>query len=317
MKKNIRIAISMGEPTGIGPEVLVKALRALKHLKGATFFVCGDSFVLTKYGFRSQTNVNLIDLKNITPRQFEPGVPTRESAKATLDYLESAVALIKKGKADGLATAPLSKEHVTRAGFLWPGHTEFLAHAFGVSHVEMVFVAETLKVVLATRHVSLKDAINSITESKIVRCGDFVLDLLKRTVKVKNPRIAVCGLNPHAGEAGLFGSEEKASIAPAIKKLNKARGEHFFGPFAADTVFRRARQGEFDLVMAMYHDQGLIPFKMIAFDKGINVTIGLPFIRTSPLHGTAFDIAGKNMADPRSMEAAIRLACQWNKSSLK
>jgi 4-hydroxythreonine-4-phosphate dehydrogenase len=317
MKKNIRIAISMGEPTGIGPEVLVKALGALKHVKDATFYVCGDLFVLSRYGFKNQKNVRLLDLKNVTPEYFSPGAPSKETAQATLEYLKVAVNLIKKGECYGLVTAPLSKEHVARAGFLWPGHTEFLAHAFGVSHVEMVFVSDALKVVLATRHMSLKDAIRSITETKIERCGDFVLKFLKDIVKIKNPSIAVCGLNPHASESGLFGSEEKASIIPAIKKLNKVRGEYFFGPFAADTIFRRARQGEFDLVMAMYHDQGLIPFKMASFQKGVNVTIGLPFIRTSPLHGTAFDIAGKNIADHHSMEEALRLACLWTKCSPK
>lgn len=317
MRKTVKIAIAMGDPAGIGPEITARALKGAGRFKDAVFFVAGDAYVLARYGFKKSGNVFLTDLKNITPHAFKPGSPTEETARASLEYLKSAVSQIKEAQAHCLVTAPLSKECVRRAGFPWPGHTEFLAHSFGVSRPEMVFISDVLKVVLVTRHMSLRDAIKSITETKIVRCGEQVLDLLAGKFKIKNPRIAVCGLNPHAGEAGLFGSEEKASIAPAIKKLNKAAGPHFFGPFAADTVFHRARHGEFDLVMAMYHDQGLIPFKMIAFESGVNLTIGLPFVRTSPVHGTAFDIAGKEVADPRSMKAAITLAYQLTKNSFK
>jgi 4-hydroxythreonine-4-phosphate dehydrogenase len=316
MKKPISIAISMGEPSGIGPEVIVKALKGLRRIKDAIFFVTGDSFVLSRYGIKSSPNLSLVDINNITPSRFNPGSPSEESARASLEYLNAAVSLIKRGICQGLVTGPISKEAVFGAGFLWPGHTEFLAHAFGVKRVAMVFVSDRFKVALASRHVSLKQVVKDIRREDILSCAAITLKLLKRYFKVKKPKIAVSGLNPHAGEAGLFGREEIEVIAPAIKKLNKNLGKHFFGPFAPDTVFYRAYQREFDMVIAMYHDQGLIPFKMVEFREGVHVTAGLPFIRTSPVHGTAFDIAGKNTADHRSMLNAILLAYQLTKNNL-
>lgn len=318
MKRPISIVISMGEPSGIGPEVVVKALKGLSRIKDAVFFVTGDSFVLSRYGIKSSPNLSLVDINNIIPSRFTPGSPGKESARASLEYLNAAVSLIKRGICQGLVTGPISKEAaVFGAGFLWPGHTEFLAHAFGVKRVAMVFISDRFKVALASRHIALKQAVKGIREEDIFSCAAIALGLLKKYFKVKRPKIAVSGLNPHAGESGLFGREEIEVIAPAIKKLNKSLGEHFFGPFAPDTVFYRAYQGEFDMVIAMYHDQGLIPFKMVEFRQGIHLTAGLPFIRTSPVHGTAFDIAGKNIADHHSMLNAISLAYQLTKNSLR
>ncbi len=313
MKRVVNIAISMGAPCGIGPEVLVKALRKLRRQKGVHFFVSGDSYILSRYGFRRASNVSVLDLKSLEPEHFKPGSPNKYSARASLDYLNTAILLVKKGFAHSLVTAPISKEAVLGAGFSWPGHTEFLADSFGSKQVEMVFVSPYLKVVLVTRHLSLKKAIDMITARRIVSCGRIVFKLLKKRFGIGNPKIAVCGLNPHAGEGGLFGKEDIVRIAPAVRNLNRIYGRHFFGPYPADTVFQKARNGEFDLVMSMYHDQGLIPFKLIEFRRGVNLTAGLPVVRTSPVHGTAFDIAGKNKADSESMFHSLMLAYHLSK----
>lgn len=307
-KKCIKIAITMGDPAGVGPEVVVQALKIIGRRCDAAFLVIGDSGVLGRYGFKETPRVSLWDCKNVDPRIFKPGVKSRAMGRASFDYLNRAIALIKNGEVGGLVTAPISKENIRSAGFSFSGHTEFLAHEFGVKDVEMVFVSPKLKVALATRHVGLKRAIALVTKDRIIGCGRTVHALLKGYFKIRFPKIAVCGLNPHAGESGLFGGEELKTIAPAIRALNKSLGPGFFGPIPADTVFHRACLGEFDCVVAMYHDQGLIPFKMAAFACGVNLTAGLPFIRTSPVHGTAFDIAGRNKADSSSFEEALLLA---------
>jgi 4-hydroxythreonine-4-phosphate dehydrogenase len=298
----------MGDPCGIGPEVIARAVPQMRRIRDAAFFIFGDAGVLFRYGFRQSGNISLIDQENEGAKFFKPGAPSVAGARASIGYLDAAVAWIKRGEAQALVTGPISKENVKKCGFRWPGHTEFLAHAFGVERVEMVFVSASLKVVLLTRHLSLKKAINALTRERIIGCGSTVYDLLKYSFKICDPKIAVCGLNPHAGESGLFGNEEKIVIIPAIKKLAKKYKGHFSGPYPADTVFYRASKGEFNLVVATYHDQGLIPFKLLEFGAGVNLTAGLPIIRTSPVHGTAFDIAGKNIACPGSMIAAIRLA---------
>ncbi len=312
--RRVNIAISMGDPSGIGPEVLVKALKHMGRMQDAAFFIAGDAFVLKRYGLTSMPSVTVIDLKNINSSSFKPGTPTKKSALASIDYLKAAVSLIKKGDADCLVTAPISKENVSGSGFSWPGHTEFLANAFDRSQVEMVFVSERLKVVLATRHMALKKVPGALSKKRITECAGLTLKLLRDNFKIKDPKVAICGLNPHAGEAGLFGNEEKAVIAPAVKALNVKWGRHFYGPYAADTLFKKAYDGGFDMVVAMYHDQGLIPFKLMEFQEGVNLTAGLGFIRTSPVHGTAFDIAGKNIADHRPMLSAIRLAYTLTKN---
>jgi len=313
--RRVNIAISMGDPSGIGPEVLVKALKYFGRARDAAFFIFGNAFVLKYYGLANISSVKVIDMKNINTVSFKPGSPTKNSAKASIDYLNEAVSFIKSGSADCLVTAPISKENVSALGFSWPGHTEFLADAFGRRFVEMVFVSERLKVILLTRHIALKDVAKVISKKRIKECASLALELLRDNFKIRHPKIAVCGLNPHAGEAGLFGSEEKVVIAPAIKELNIRWGSHFYGPYAADTVFKKAYEGGFDMVVAMYHDQGLIPFKLMEFQEGVHLTAGLGFIRTSPVHGTAFDIAGKNIADHRPMASAMRLAYTLTKNT--
>jgi len=310
--KRFGIAITAGDPCGIGPEVIAKALPGMRRIRDAVFFIFASEMVLLKAGFRPQPNVMVMDCSR-GRKLFMPGKPDIESAAASFDYLNLAVSFIKNGDARALVTGPVSKEGLKKASFSWPGHTEFLAEVFGSRRVEMVFVSGVLKVALLTRHIPLNKVNKFINEENIIGCGSVILNLLRTHFARRSPKIGVCGFNPHAGEAGLFGNEEIRSIAPAINKLNKKFGKTFFGPLPADTVFRRAVGGEFDMVMAMYHDQGLIPFKLIEFSNGVNLTAGLGFIRTSPVHGTAFDIASKNIADPGSMRAAIELAYDLTK----
>lgn len=312
--KRIRIALTMGDPAGIGPEIISKSLKSLKYLKGAQFIVFGDRELFRLQGLRESESVSLMDIGRFSD-SFLPGKLSKEAGYLSFKSLKEAVLLLKKGGADCLVTGPISKEAVRLSGFTWPGHTEYLADCFGSKEVEMVFVAQKLKIALVTRHLALRDAICYVKKKRIVVCGKIVYKLLRNTFKISSPKVAICGLNPHAGESGLFGQEEKREIEPAVKSLNKIFGRHFFGPFSADTIFCSASKGEFDLVMAMYHDQGLIPFKMVSFENGVNLTAGLPFIRTSPVHGTAFDIAGKNKAKHRSMRQAILLACELFKKN--
>jgi 4-hydroxythreonine-4-phosphate dehydrogenase len=299
----------MGDPAGIGAEVLVKALRRFKRRRDTELHVIGDACILRRYGFTSGFRVCLHDMAHAGLKGLRPGKPSRAGAKAAYGYLEEAVRMVRQGEADGLVTAPVSKEALRPVGFRWAGHTEFLAHALGAPQVEMVFVSRRLRVVLVTRHMSLAHAVGAVTKDRVVSCGLLIYDFLRRAWGLASPRIAVCGLNPHAGENGLFGKEEAARIVPAVKQLNRLCRGAFSGPAAADALFHQAWNGACDMVMAMYHDQGLIPFKMTEFSRGVHLTAGLPVVRTSPVHGTAYDIAGKNRADEGSMLAALELAC--------
>jgi 4-hydroxythreonine-4-phosphate dehydrogenase len=214
----------------------------------------------------------------------------------------------KSGRVDAIATAPVNKAAFRLAGLPWKGHTDLLAHLTGAPHVAMLFYSDTLSVVLATVHVALADVPRTLTQASMEATIDLTARELPR-FGVASPRIAVAGLNPHAGEQGLFGCEEAMVISPAVAAC-RAKGIDASGPFPGDTVFLRARRGEFDVVVACYHDQGLIPVKLVAFGQAVNVTLGLPIVRTSVDHGTAFDIAGKGVADPESMIAAVRLAAR-------
>jgi 4-hydroxythreonine-4-phosphate dehydrogenase len=304
-----RIAVTMGDPAGIGAEVLVKALRRLKRRPDTELHVIGDACILRRYGFDSASRVCLHDMAHAGLKGLHPGKPSRAGAKAAYRYLEEAVRMVREGQVDGLVTAPVSKEVLRPVGFRWAGHTEFLAYALGAPQVEMVFVSRRLRVVLVTRHMSLAHAVRGVKKDRIVACGLLIYDFLRRMWGFAAPRIAVCGLNPHAGENGLFGKEEMTQIVPAVKQLNRMCRGAFSGPSAADALFHRAWDGACDMVMAMYHDQGLIPFKMTEFSRGVHLTAGLPVVRTSPVHGTAYDIAGRNRADEGSMLAALELAC--------
>jgi 4-hydroxythreonine-4-phosphate dehydrogenase len=239
-------------------------------------------------------------------KKFIKNKPTAEGGKACVSYIKKAVKFALSKQVDGIVTAPISKESLKMAGFKWPGHTEMLADLTNTKDYAMMLVGGPLRVILVTIHTALKNVPDLITRPRVLK----TIRLAKKTcdmLNIKNPRIAVAGLNPHAGEAGIFGDEEIRKIIPAVKEAQK-EGITVSGPYPPDTVFHKAYKGNVDIVVCMYHDQGLIPLKMLAFDKGVNVTIGLPFVRTSPDHGTAYDIAWKGIANPSSLLEAIKVA---------
>jgi 4-hydroxythreonine-4-phosphate dehydrogenase len=280
-----RILITLGDPAGIGPEVVDKAMASGKLPTNCRFDLIGD---------RSAGI---------------PGKPDKRSASAALAALEHAVTQLKLGRADAVVTGPVCKDSLQSIGFPFPGQTEYFATAFGVRDFGMLLTGKTLTVGLATIHEALASVPDLLSVGRITRIGTLTAGFLKRR-GIASPRIAVAGLNPHAGENGAFGEEETRIIQPAVKALNSLGIAVFTGPAVPDAVFRDAARGDFDAVIAMYHDQGLIPLKLLDFDNAVNVTLGLPKPRTSPDHGTAYGIAGKNLANPSSMIAAIRLACE-------
>jgi 4-hydroxythreonine-4-phosphate dehydrogenase len=280
-----RVLITLGDPAGIGPEVIDLALTSGKFPADCDIVVIGDR------------HAGIL------------GKPCARSAAAALAALDESVRQLKNGSADAVVTGPVSKEGLQALGFPFPGQTEYFAHAFGLDDYGMLLTGDTLTVGLATIHEPLAKVSSLLTEERIVRIGLLTADFLKRR-GISEPHIAVAGLNPHAGENGAFGDEEARIIRPAIATLNSTGKGAFTGPAVPDAIFRDAAQGLFHAVLAMYHDQGLIPLKLLDFDSAVNVTLGLPKPRTSPDHGTAFSIAGKNLADPSSMIAAIRLACE-------
>ena len=239
----------------------------------------------------------------------KPGKPTAQSGLDSLRYLEYAVRLLKEGKVDGLVTGPVCKESVIPFYPGFKGHTTFLAEAFGVKNVEMLFVADDLRVVLVTRHVPVKELSTLITSGKVASVVGVTAAFVRDRFGIKKPRVAVCGLNPHAGEGGHMGCEEIARITPALNRLRKA-GWDIVGPLPADTLFEPRIRAGYDLIASMYHDQALTALKALYFDRLVNLTVGLPFVRTSPAHGTAFGIAGKGVADAGSMLAALKLATE-------
>jgi 4-hydroxythreonine-4-phosphate dehydrogenase len=279
-----RIAITAGDPAGIGPEVAARAANDPRVAAVCQPIVYGPP----------------------ESESFAPGLLSAPAGRAAYDTIVRAVADARNGTVDAIATAPVNKEAFRLAGLPWSGHTDLLAHLTGAKHVAMMFHADALRVVLATVHIPLADVSRLLTRQSLEATIELTARELPR-FGIAAPRIAVAGLNPHAGEHGLFGREEQETIGPAIETC---RGHKIdvSGPFPGDTVFLRARRGEFDVVIACYHDQGLIPMKLVAFGQAVNVTLGLPIVRTSVDHGTAFDIAGKGVADPESMIAAVLLA---------
>ncbi len=280
-----KIVITLGDPAGIGPEIIDRALSALSLPPRVEIEILGD---------RSAGI---------------PGKPDRRSAAAALAALDESVRQLKSGTADAVVTGPVSKSALHELGFPFPGQTEYFAHAFGARDYGMLLTGKHLTVGLATIHEPLASIPRLLTTGGILRIGLLTAAFLKKT-GIPHPRIAVAGLNPHAGEDGTFGDEEARIIAPAIEALNRSGEGTFSGPAVPDAIFRDAAQGNYDAVLAMYHDQGLIPLKLLDFDNAVNVTLGLPKPRTSPDHGTAFSLAGKNLADPSSMLAAIQLAAR-------
>ncbi len=318
------IAITMGEPGGIGSEIIVKALFCAEIREYCNPIVIGDTETIkeavrltgvplnvTSLSRLSDSkpdvgNIEVLDVKFPQERFFKKGVASAEAGRAVVSYIKKAVELASKKEVKAIVTAPISKESLKMAGYPWPGHTELLAELTGAKDFAMMFLSGRLRVILCTIHVPLKEVPAIINENLVLKTIDFAkegMDMLG----IGEPRIAVAGLNPHAGESGLFGEEEIKVITPAIKKAYD-KGITVSGPYPPDVVFYKAYKGDFDIIVCMYHDQGLIPFKMIAFDTGVNVTLGLSIIRTSPDHGTGFDIAWKNKANPSSMLEAIKLA---------
>ena len=318
------LGITMGDPYGIGPEIVAKTLADASVRARARFAVFGFSEQLGYALDAVETDVvwhreHHEDVRrfawDVTALDFDEfAAPAETEARANIyggrassAFVEAAVAAAQAGAIDALATAPISKTAWKLAGVPFPGHTELLAKRTNTRHFAMMFVTDTLKVVLATIHEPLLALRDLLTIGCVFNPIDLAHDALKRLFGIEKPRIAVCGLNPHAGEDGRFGDEEKRVIAPAILMAAEA-GINVSGPYPADTLFARAVAGQFECVIAMYHDQGLSPVKLLGWRSAVNLTLGLPFIRTSPGHGTAFDIAGLNRADPAPMTAAVKLA---------
>ena len=282
MSQKPTIGITLGDQAGIGPEVVHAALRAKNWDEQAHLILIGETVPATL------------------------GKPDLTTATASLKALEQGVTMLENGTIDAIATAPVAKEQLHKIGFNYPGQTEFFADRLNCENYAMCLTGPSLTVAIITIHIALAEVPKQLKTSEIVRIGKLLKDFC--LLKNKRPaRIAVCGLNPHAGENGAFGTEDREIIIPAIHTLN-AREHCFFGPFPPDTIFRPAVEGHYDAVLCMYHDQGLIPLKLLDFDTGVNTTLGLPKPRTSPDHGTGFDIAGKQIASPNSMIAAIQLA---------
>jgi 4-hydroxythreonine-4-phosphate dehydrogenase len=303
-----RIGITVGDPAGIGPEVVAAALRALAG-EDLELRVYGDVDAVTRAG----GSLERLGVKRFASAAPRPGHPDAAAAAGIVAAVQAAARDCLSGELDAMATAPLSKEVLGAGGFAYPGHTELLEEVAGRGHAVMLLVGRGLRVALATIHCALREVPGRLTREGIGAVLDVLQRDLVRRFELAEPRIAVCGLNPHAGEGGRFGDEEIRIIAPALRDA-RARGIDARGPFAADTLFHRAVTGEFDAVLAMYHDQGLAPLKTHAFGQAVNVTLGLPLVRTSVDHGTAFDIAGKGKADPSSMIEAVRLAVEISRS---
>ena len=306
---NNHIGITLGDPSGIGPEVVARALAKPSIRKLGSFKLIGNYNVYRKYCSFDYANCSFIDIKNISSGSWQLGKPNAWSAHAALSALTKAVDLLKKKEITSLVTAPVCKESINGINRNFRGHTEFLADAFGVKNAGMLFVAGKMRAIIVTRHIPLHKVSTAINTSNIYDTIALTHRTLNSIFKIKKPAIAVCGLNPHAGEGGTIGKEEITKIIPAIKKCNRNK-MNVRGPFAADTLFSPGIADRFDAIVAMYHDQGLTPVKSLYFTKLVNLTIGLPFIRTSPAHGTAFNIAGKNKANPSSMCEAIKLAAR-------
>lgn len=321
MARKLTVGITQGDGNGIGYEVIIKALADERVLDMFTPVIYGSSKI---FGFYKKLIHNLDQLptnvitspKDIHPKRInivnclpdnvfvEPGQPTSESAKSAMTSLKWAVDDLKKGNIDVLVTAPINKRAMVNEGFGYTGHTEYLEKEFGVDEVAMIMVCDQLKVGVVTGHIPLKDVVNSISTEKILKKLRLMKESLKRDFGVVEPKIAVLGLNPHCGDGGLLGDEEQEIILPAVQQAQK-EGIRAYGPYSPDGFFGLGNYSKYDAVLAMYHDQGLTPFKALAFEQGVNYTAGLPIIRTSPDHGTAYDMAGRDQADPRSMMASI------------
>ncbi|MBN9580603.1 MAG: 4-hydroxythreonine-4-phosphate dehydrogenase PdxA [Afipia sp.] len=328
------LALTIGEPAGIGPDIAIAAWMKRRELALPAFYLIGDSAFMAARARHLGLDIAFADVEAAEAAATfpdalpvvasgvrataRPGEPDHSSAPSAIAAIRHAVADVVEGRASALVTNPIAKSVLYRAGFSHPGHTEFLAQLAGaigaVPHPVMMLWSPELAVVPVTIHLSLRDAIAQLTSELIVTTARIVAAELTAKLGIARPRLAISGLNPHAGEDGALGDEDQAIIAPAIATL-RGEGIDARGPLPADTMFHAAARATYDCAICMYHDQALIPIKTIAFDDGVNVTLGLPFIRTSPDHGTAFDIAGTGRANPSSLIAALRLAARMAAAS--
>ncbi len=319
LNKKPTLALTIGDPAGIGPEIVIKILAKKKVHQICQPVVIGTKSVLDFYLKNYSSSLpgfNLIDVGKIKKLKF--GKIDADYGRLSYEYIKKAVELVQTKQVNGLVTAPISKEALQRAGLIYSGHTEILSNLTGIKNVLMLMVNKKVKVAMVTRHLPLKNVAKNLTQEKIFLAIKLGVEGLKKYFSLPPPRrrvaeegdrphIAVCALNPHAGEGGVFGKEEKEIIIPAIEKAKK-KGYNIYGPYPADTVFQHWQK--YDLIIALYHDQAMLPLKLLDPYSLVNVTLGLPFIRTSPGHGTAFDIAGKNIADERPMFSAVKLAAE-------
>jgi 4-hydroxythreonine-4-phosphate dehydrogenase len=320
------IAITMGDPCGIGPEIILKTLLRDDVYQECNPIVLGDINVLEKVSKKlgpllfhtiesplevtGRTGlVDVISVSTLKEDSYIPGQPTVHGGNAMVDYIKRAVDLSKDGHVSAMVTCPINKELMHKAGYRFDGHTELLASLTNTKNYGMMLASGRLRVSLVTIHCALSEVPQRLNKGLILRTIKLTCRALEKDFAIKSPHVAVAGLNPHAGESGLFGLEDKKVIQPAVEDA-KNDGLLVDGPFPADTIFYHAINGKFDAVVAMYHDQGLIPMKLLNFSDSVNITLGLPIIRTSVDHGTAYDIVGKGVADPSSLIAAIKMAAE-------
>ena len=324
------IGITMGDPTGIGPEIIVKALSMEEPFQACRPIVFGDQEVLSRAieiqslsttleitekipedGYLSG-KIFLLPISRLDITSLRFGQPDRACGEAMVRYIEEAVKWATRGALDAITTCPINKQAINAAGYSFPGHTELLGHLTQASPVAMMFLGSKWKIVLVTTHLPLKDVSRWITASRILSTLRLTDEGMKKYFAIAHPKMAVLGLNPHCGEGGLLGEEEKREVLPAIAEA-KSLGMDVEGPFPADSFFSLSGRTVFDAVISMYHDQGLIPIKMLDFNEAVNFTLGLPFIRTSVDHGTAYDLAGKGLADPTNLVKAVLAAANLSK----
>ncbi|UCD85828.1 MAG: 4-hydroxythreonine-4-phosphate dehydrogenase PdxA [Deltaproteobacteria bacterium] len=326
------LGITMGDPAGVGPEVIIKALSRPGLYRQFRPLVLGDPAIISRaikllslpleLQILGATEVNdlsrlschpgeipLIPLSSLDPKKISPGHPDHSCGEVVVSYLKEAVKLARKGRISAIVTAPISKEIMNRAGYHYPGHTELLAELTNTKSYAMMLTGRLLKVVLATIHCPLEEVAKQLSRKGIARTIELTSESLRVFFGIARPRIGVAALNPHAGEGGLLGAQELRIIKPAVRDARQ-KGIEVNGPLPADSLFYFTTKGQYDAIICMYHDQGLIPLKMLHFTDAVNVTLGLPIIRTSVDHGTAYGIAGRGVADPASMIAALKLAAR-------